>query len=201
MPPSEEGVRYTRVAVVFHWLVAALVILELGWGWWMQEIPKQPPGQRADAFNLHKSIGLTVLLLMVARLGWRLAHPPPPLPPMPRVERAPRTRQSRASCTRAVFALTIGGYLGSAWSGFPVKFFGYTLPSWSAGQPALKEWASTVHLVSLVAARGRLDAAHRRDASSTHSWTATASSRGWDGAALDVRLLGRYAFSSSATTP
>jgi len=147
MPPSEEGVRYTRVAVVFHWLVAALVILELGWGWWMQEIPKQPPGQRADAFNLHKSIGLTVLLLMVARLGWRLAHPPPPLPPMP----AWNARLALANHTvmyAAVFALTIGGYLGSAWSGFPVKFFGYTLPSWSAAQPVLKEWASTVHLIA-----------------------------------------------------
>ena len=147
MPPSEGGVRYTRVAVVFHWLVAALVILELGWGWWMQEIPKQPPGQRADAFNLHKSIGLTVLLLMVARLGWRLAHPPPPLPPMP-AWNARLALANHAVMYATVFALTIGGYLGSAWSGFPVKFFGYTLPSWSGGQPALKEWASTVHLIA-----------------------------------------------------
>ncbi len=84
---------------------------------------------------------------MVARLGWRLAHPPPPLPPMP----AWNARLALANHTvmyAAVFALTIGGYLGSAWSGFPVKFFGYTLPSWSAAQPALKEWASTVHLIT-----------------------------------------------------
>ena len=41
----------------------------------MQEIPKQPPGLRADAFNLHKSIGLCLLALMLFRLGWRIAHP------------------------------------------------------------------------------------------------------------------------------
>ena len=40
----------------------------------MQEIPKSPPGVRADAFNLHKSIGLCLLALMLFRLGWRIAH-------------------------------------------------------------------------------------------------------------------------------
>ena len=72
--------RYTRVAVVLHWLVAALVVAQVSWGWWMQTIAKQPPGVRADAFNLHKSIGLVMLALTLVRLGWRLAHPPPPLP-------------------------------------------------------------------------------------------------------------------------
>lgn len=147
MRRSEAGDRYTRTAVALHWLVAALVIFELAWGWWMQEIPKQPPGPRADAFNLHKSLGLTVLLLMIGRLGWRIAHPPPPLPPMPRWN-AWLAHANHALMYVALFVLTIGGYLGSAWSGFPVKFFGYTLPAWLAAQPLLKEWASTVHLVA-----------------------------------------------------
>jgi len=60
MPSSD---RYTRTAIVLHWLIAAIVIAEFAWGWWMQEIPKQPPGFRADAFNLHKSIGLTILVI------------------------------------------------------------------------------------------------------------------------------------------
>ena len=38
---------------------------------------------RADAFNFHKSIGLCLLALMLFRLGWRIAHRPPPLPAMP----------------------------------------------------------------------------------------------------------------------
>ena len=40
--------RYTIVAVVLHWLVAAMVIGQFSWGWLMQEIPKQPPGLRAE---------------------------------------------------------------------------------------------------------------------------------------------------------
>jgi len=63
--------RYSRTAIALHWLIAALVILQFGWGWWMQEIPKQPVGPRVDAFNLHKSIGMTIFALMAARLAWR----------------------------------------------------------------------------------------------------------------------------------
>ena len=64
--------RYTGVAVALHWLIAAIVLVQITWGWSMQQIPKQPPGLRADAFNMHKSIGLVLLALMLIRLGWRL---------------------------------------------------------------------------------------------------------------------------------
>ena len=75
--------RYTKTAVVLHWLMAALLIAEFAHGWWMQQIPKQPPGLRAEAFNLHKSVGLILLALVLVRLGWRIAHPPPAFPPIP----------------------------------------------------------------------------------------------------------------------
>ena len=142
MPSSD---RYTRTAIVLHWLIAALVVAEFAWGWWMQQIPKQPPGFRADAFNVHKSVGLTLLALMIVRLAWRLAHRPPPLPPMP-AWNARLAHANHALMYGALFALTIGGYLGSAWSGYPVKFFGLTLPAWSGAHPLLKDYASDVHL-------------------------------------------------------
>ncbi len=53
------------------------MIVQFTWGWVMQTIPKQPPGLRADAFNVHKSIGLTILALMVLRALWRWRHPAP----------------------------------------------------------------------------------------------------------------------------
>src|SRR4030095_12331847 len=83
MQASDNVPRYTWTAIALHWLIAAIVIGVFAWGWWMQKIQKQPPGLRADAFNLHKSFGLAVLLLMLVRVGWRLLHRPPPLPPMP----------------------------------------------------------------------------------------------------------------------
>src|ERR1700686_301141 len=84
MPSSDYATRYTTTAIVLHWLIAAAVIVLIGWGWWMQTIPKLPVGPRVDAFNLHKSIGMTVLLLMLVRIGGRARHRPPPLMPMPR---------------------------------------------------------------------------------------------------------------------
>jgi len=144
MPPSD---RYTRTAIVLHWLIAAIVIGQFAWGWWMQEIPKQPPGLRADAFNFHKSIGLTIFLLMVVRLGWRLRHPPPPLPPMPAWQ-AWLARANHRVLYAALLIMPLAGYLGSAWSGYPVKYFGLVLPAWASKEPALKDLCSAVHLVT-----------------------------------------------------
>ena len=44
LPTSGADARYTSTAIVLHWLIAALVIAQFGWGWWMQEIPKLSGG-------------------------------------------------------------------------------------------------------------------------------------------------------------
>ncbi len=139
------GVRYTVVAIVLHWAIAALVIGQFALGWWMQSIPKQPPGLRADAFNVHKSIGLTILVLMLARLAWRIANRPPPLPPMPSWQ-AMLARFTHGLLYAALIGQALVGYLGSAFSGYPVKYFGRSLPQWAARNDALKEWLSVAHL-------------------------------------------------------
>src|SRR5438309_1046282 len=82
----------------------------------MQQIPKQPPGQRVEVFNLHKSIGLTILALMIVRLGWRLAHRPPEYPPMARWQ-ARLARWTHAGLYVVLIALPLAGYLGSSFSG------------------------------------------------------------------------------------
>lgn len=139
--------RYTKTAVVLHWLVAAIVFGQFTFGWLMQQIPKSPPGMRADAFNFHKSIGLCLLALMLVRLGWRLAHAPPPLPAMPRW----RMRAAKANqilLYAALIVMPLAGYLGSVFSGYPVKWFGITLPAWGAKVPWMKSLMSEVHLVT-----------------------------------------------------
>jgi cytochrome b561 len=152
----ELASRYTRTAVVLHWVVAAIVLAQFPLGWWMQDIPKQPPGPRAEMFNLHKSIGLAVLGLMVARLAWRMGHVPPALPPMPRWQ-AMAARSTHWLLYALLIGMPLTGYLGSVYSGYPVKFFGMTLPSWAARDAQLKEWMGTAHLVlswALLAAFG-----------------------------------------------
>ena len=139
--------RYTKTAVVLHWLIAALLLIEVAQGWWMQEIPKQPPGLRADAFNLHKSFGLAVFALMLARLGWRIAHSPPPLPLMPGWQ-ALLAKGNHALLYALLIVLPVSGYLGSVYSGYPIKWFGVTLPAWGRADPGIKDAMSIVHLTA-----------------------------------------------------
>jgi cytochrome b561 len=144
-PSDAPAGRYTRIAILLHWVVAALVVAQVTWGWWMQEIPKQPVGPRVDAFNLHKSVGLTIFALMVVRLAWRLAHRPPPLPPIPAWQ-ARLAHAVQALLYVALFAMPVAGYLGSVWSGYPVKLYGMTLLAWGAKDVALKDAMGAVHL-------------------------------------------------------
>ena len=156
MPGSDPEPRYPLTVIVLHWTIAAAVVGLLALGWWMQTIPKDPVGPRADAYNLHKSIGLTVLLLMVVRLAWRASHRPPQLPPLP-VWQARAAHAVHALLYVSLFLAVLSGYLGSAVSGFPVKFFGWVLPAWAGANVGLKEACSVVHLASswaLVAAIG-----------------------------------------------
>jgi cytochrome b561 len=137
--------RYTTIAIILHWLVAALVLAQFPLGWWMQEIAKQPPGPRVEAFNLHKSVGLTIAALMLVRIAWRLGHPAPPLPAMP-LWQSRLAHVTHFLLYAVLIALPLTGYLGSAYSGYPVKFFGITLPAWAGKDLALKDLMSATHL-------------------------------------------------------
>ena len=71
--------RYTRTAVVLHWLIAAAILGQIAFGWYLQTVPRKTP-DRTIYVNIHKSTGMLVGLLIAARLAWRLRHRPPPLP-------------------------------------------------------------------------------------------------------------------------
>jgi len=139
--------RYTRTAIALHWIVAIVVVGQFAWGWWMQGIAKDPVGPRVDAFNLHKSVGLVLLALMLFRLGWRIAHPPPPLPSMPAWQ-ALLARWNHGLLYLALIVMPVSGYLGSVFSGYPVKWFGVTLPMWGERNPALKSLMSATHEIA-----------------------------------------------------
>jgi cytochrome b561 len=69
---ADEG-RYSPVGIVFHWTMAALVLFQLGWGWWMGRL--RPGGDMVAAYDLHFLVGVLMLVLAVGRLGWRLFAP------------------------------------------------------------------------------------------------------------------------------
>ena len=68
---------YSTVAITLHWLIALLMLTNIGLAWYFGTL--KGPAEVAP-LALHKSIGITVLLLTLVRIGWRFASRPPPLP-------------------------------------------------------------------------------------------------------------------------
>jgi len=72
--PATRADRYSNVAIVLHWVIAACIVFQILLAWRMDDL-KTPLG--FALIQLHKSVGITILLLSLVRLGWRLANPPP----------------------------------------------------------------------------------------------------------------------------
>jgi cytochrome b561/polyisoprenoid-binding protein YceI len=97
------AVRYNAVAMIIHWLTALTVIGLLVVGNIMADLPRTDPN-KLDLYNLHKSFGITILLLTVIRLGWRLTHKPPSLP-----DAMPNWEKRAAHAAHWVFYLLLLG--------------------------------------------------------------------------------------------
>jgi len=69
--------RYTGIAIALHWAIAAFILFNLLSGWVMEGLPKGD--LKHVVVSLHASSGLTVLVLSIARIAWRLGHRPPAL--------------------------------------------------------------------------------------------------------------------------
>jgi cytochrome b561 len=99
---------YSGVAITLHWLITALILTNIGLAWYFNTL--KGPAEVAP-LALHKSIGITVLLLTLVRIGWRLAVSPPPLPPQLR----PWERWL-ANSTHLVFYILMLGLPLSGWA-------------------------------------------------------------------------------------
>ena len=75
--PSPSRTRYAVIAIALHWVIAAGIVFQILLAWRMEDL-KTPLG--FALVQLHKSVGISILLLSLVRLGWRLANPPPPEP-------------------------------------------------------------------------------------------------------------------------
>ena len=74
--------RYSAVAIGLHWAIAIGILGMIAMGWYMGDLPDDAPN-KSGLYQLHKSIGIALLILSIARLIWRFMNPPPEEPPMP----------------------------------------------------------------------------------------------------------------------
>lgn len=115
--------RYDRVAIALHWLVAVGVFVMIGLGWYMTDIPKGTP-ERAFFYNLHKSIGVTLALIVLIRVVWRWKHPPPPLPAGTASWVVNASRLSHSLLYTLLVLMPVAGFTASNFSKYGVTYFG-----------------------------------------------------------------------------
>lgn len=132
------------VARGFHWLIAALILVQFVIGSVAEDMKLTPA--KLDLFVWHKSIGVTVLVLVLLRLAWRLGNPPPAMP-----AGTPAWEHKLAAIAHwllyvLIFAVPLSGWWISDASRVPFKaFFLLPMPDFIATDRALQEAAAEVH--------------------------------------------------------
>jgi len=116
-----EQLHYGTTAKVFHWLIVALLAIQLPLGWLMPGIRRgMTPG---TAMTLHVSIGILVLVLIVLRFIWRLTHPVAPETNLPGWQRL-SSEFVHWLLYVVVFLTTLTGWLYESARGWTIWLFG-----------------------------------------------------------------------------
>jgi len=136
--------RYTSVAIALHWIIAVVIACTFALGLYMANLPVSPLKLRL--YSYHKWIGVTIFLLVVFRLIWRLTHrAPAPPPQMPGWQRVPAST-SRILLYVLTLAISLSGWLFSSASGFKVMYLGkIPLPDLVGKDKALAEQLQLTH--------------------------------------------------------
>ena len=144
MPNPNPPVRYTGVAQAFHWIIAALIVTQFTLAWMADDLPLGM--HKLALLARHKSFGMTVLVLAVLRLVWRIRHPPPALPgAMSAIERR-LARATHVAFYLLLFAMPITGWLMSSAKSYSVSWFGLvTWPDLIPKNAAAFEFLKSTH--------------------------------------------------------
>lgn len=135
--------QYTRTAKALHWLIAVLIIGMLCLGLYMDSLPFA--ALRFQLIQLHKSIGITILLLVAFRLLWRFTNPAPMLP-----AHMPLWQKTAAHATHTLlyvlmFGMPLSGYIMSDAMGYHPNWFGISVPILTSPNPKLADSLAAFH--------------------------------------------------------
>ncbi len=130
-----------------HWLVAALAVMVVAFGWAIDAAARNTPA-RGNLMLLHGSIGLTILAVMIARGLWRWRQPAPVLPPTQTRHEVALAHLSHFGLYLVFIGMPIAGYVNAAAQGRSVSLFGMvSVPPLLPIDQRVAQAAIAVHLV------------------------------------------------------
>lgn len=123
---TEEYGSFTKT---LHWLMAALILTLLIVGLYMSDLAREDP-MRRQLYDLHKSLGVLAILLIIVRLAWLRISPAPSLPAVFTVNETRLVSLVKAALYLLMVLIPASGYFMSVAGGHAVSFFGlFDLPS------------------------------------------------------------------------
>jgi cytochrome b561 len=146
--------RYTGVAIALHWLIAALLVSLILYGWALEDQRETITSydeflEVKSGFNWHKTGGILVLALSLFRLFWRFTHPVPPLPDGMKAWERIGARITHIGFYVMMIGLPIGGYMVASAYGSeqPILLFdAIELPKLPVPQtPEFQSFAGSMH--------------------------------------------------------
>jgi cytochrome b561 len=124
MTATNTQLRYGTVAIAFHWIIAALILANIGLGLYFADLPRSDPN-KFELVQFHKSIGLTVLTLSALRVVWRVVNPVPALPSDMNAFLHAVARGSHYLLYFLIIAIPLSGWMlvSSSPLGLPTNYF------------------------------------------------------------------------------
>jgi cytochrome b561 len=148
--------RYDNIAILSHWLIATLIVANVGLAWSLDSLDHHSP-IHDRILTVHKSVGTTILLLAVLRLGWRWTHPAPPLPATIALWRRVAARADQGLLYGLLFIMPLSGLIDAGAFSQPVHyFFLFDLPPLVGHDEPLGHAAFAIHKAAAVALYGLL---------------------------------------------